>query len=87
MPLDPPISLLSEAEVEVVVEVMRTAGDLGRAERELRLRFPQWDLPRRLSALRQGQNQIIRAWEKSPARKRRAALTQGHGPEEHKENR
>jgi hypothetical protein len=46
--LNPPIDLLNETELAAVIEIMREVGDLGRAERELRGRFPQWDMPRPL---------------------------------------
>jgi hypothetical protein len=86
MPLNPPINLLNEDEAQIVVEILRASDGLGAADRELRQRFPDWDQARRLAALRQAQNLIFKAWEKTPARKRRAQLVSGRG-EEHKEGR
>lgn len=87
MAVNPPIDLLNDDEVKDVVEILRAAGDFGTANRVLRERFPSWNEPRRLAALRQGQNQIFATWQKSAARKHRERLVQGHAGEEHKENR
>jgi hypothetical protein len=84
--LNPPTDLLTAAEAEIVVESLR-ATDLGAANRELRQKFPQWDLARRLAALRQAQGVILDSWAKSPARKRREALLRSHAGESHKEGR
>jgi hypothetical protein len=83
--LNPPVDSLSDDETKIVVEILRTTGDLGAANRELREQFPTWDLPRRLAGLRQAQNLIFKAWQTDPARKRRERLVQGHAGETHEE--
>lgn len=85
--LNPPIDLLDEDETAIVVEILRASDGLGAANRVLRERFPGWDEARRLSALRQGQNEILRAWQRSPERRKRAQLVAGHAGEAHKEGR
>ena len=79
--LNPPINLLNDDEAPIVVAILREAGDLGAANRALRLRFPGWDEARRLAGLRQAQNLIFRDWQRSPARKRRESLARGHAGE------
>jgi len=83
--LSPAIDTLDAEQAAIVVGIMRESGDLGRANRELQSRFPEWDLPQRLAALRQAQGMILAGWEKNPERKRRERLVTGHGREEHKE--
>ena len=79
--LNPPITSLTEVEIEPVVEIIRTSIDLGDANRTLRQEYPQWDLAQRLAALRAGQNRIFNDWQKSPSRKSRASLAHAHAGE------
>ena len=81
--LNPPIDTLNQDEVAAVVAILREAGDLGRADRELRQRFGGWDQARRMAALRQGQNAIFADWARNAERKRRERLASEHRGEPH----
>jgi hypothetical protein len=79
--LSPPIDILTAEECEAVVAILRAAGGLGAASRELRRRYPDWKEPQRLAALRQAQNAVFADWLKNAERKSRERLARQHAGE------